>query len=446
VQPIHITNETDLYLKKKLDSLSGCIHRLDRFASQKLLAAYAEGERLLAETEELQDSRQSRIEAACRWHDSPEIEFEIIACAQLLAENIPLSLPAIESLAIRTDLVQEIESDIERLVCAAVRNGHARMRDVSLATRRLVKLSCHFEKDAIPKIDVRQLICGTSTKKIFKLVHLTQGCADWIEAYAKIPKELQRQDPLKYHLHHTRLRESADLAHQFHTLIPPAPQSHEPGEKFLLNGRVEFHRKDPLSFKGMVMEFCDGGDLSELSPPTIPEERRPRLELSYQTALAIQSMHERHLCHLDIKPENIFLKNEEGGLSVRLGDYDFTDEEGKKGRGLAGTRIFRPPEVLTADMWTVSPSIDMWSFGLTLLELFHGVTANLFFTGMQASIFDTSKQLIMQTWEARHKGILSHLDSSDPVDQLIIELLNFHDPSKRPSAQETAARLRALLN
>ena len=193
------------------------------------------------------------------------------------------------------------------------------------------------------------------------------------------------------------------------------------------------------------MEACDMRDLQHLPDPS-PQDRQERIKLAYQLALALATMHKHDFCHMDVKPENAFLKTEQGEPSVRLGDFELAEKTGTIVKALLGTPGFLAPEALSADTWIADPSGDMWGLGLTLLELTHGKSANQFIQqGQNLDFSSHANQALRGAWEQIHSEIIKNLDLADPVDQLIADLLNFNNPSARPSAQQAADRLLQII-
>ena len=67
----------------------------------------------------------------------------------------------------------------------------------------------------------------------------------------------------------------------------------------------------------MVMEECCGGDLYSREPYT--EDQAARIICS--TLSALQYMHSLHICHRDIKFENIMFVDESPDATVKLIDF-----------------------------------------------------------------------------------------------------------------------------
>lgn len=346
---------------------------------------------------------------------------------------------------------------LEPLMCKAIFNGTTATSRLSLLGVDYGKLSCSFDKDAALTVDVRQDFIAKDNKKFFKIIHLVGSSPEIVEVYAKIcvgedKPQIVRQTAMKL------LENEADISDAVHR--PQQKGQTAPEEagtsSHLINIRKVFHRKFPTCFKGILMELCDAGDASSTtSHSNFPSELgvkgtpgavadtvglQQQLLIAYQAALALAHLHDHQLCHLDIKPENIFLKSEHNGTEVRLADFECSKRQGQCSVGRPGTFIFLPPEVLTSYFWNVRPSIDMWAFGLTLLELTHGKDANLFSSTLTREIFSQPHAVINEKWQQLRSKIVNSLTRSSPIDALIVDLLNL-DPNLRPSAQKAAERL-----
>ncbi len=93
------------------------------------------------------------------------------------------------------------------------------------------------------------------------------------------------------------------------------------------------------------------------------------MKIFYQTALAIQYLHERNVIHRDIKPENIlFDKN----FNVKLCDFGWScvnDQEDVR-TSVCGTYEYMSPEIVNEKSHT--DKVDIWCLGILLYELLHG--------------------------------------------------------------------------
>jgi serine/threonine protein kinase len=83
-----------------------------------------------------------------------------------------------------------------------------------------------------------------------------------------------------------------------------------------------------------------------------------------QMCSAIAYLHAHKVVHRDLKPQNIFMMNEE---SLRVGDFGLaqTIERGKR-TSQVGTPCYMAPEVLHHDAY--AETVDIWGLGCIGLE------------------------------------------------------------------------------
>jgi NIMA (never in mitosis gene a)-related kinase len=119
----------------------------------------------------------------------------------------------------------------------------------------------------------------------------------------------------------------------------------------------------------IVMDFADGGDLSDLI-----KNRRNRLmsekqvvNIAVQISLAMKHVHDRKILHRDLKSGNIFLTK--SGV-VKLGDFGIARvlrNTGELASTQIGTPYFMSPEILQSKRY--NSKTDIWSLGCVFFEL-----------------------------------------------------------------------------
>ncbi|KAL4436590.1 hypothetical protein ABPG75_003729 [Micractinium tetrahymenae] len=122
----------------------------------------------------------------------------------------------------------------------------------------------------------------------------------------------------------------------------------------------------------MVMEYAEGGAIVGLSTLS-PERPLPEALAQFyfrQMAAGLAYLHEHHVVHGDVKPENVMLC---GGGAVKIGDFgqsQFFDRRDTFNRTL-GTPAYLAPEIAAggayhgrqADVWALGVSLYLFIFG-----------------------------------------------------------------------------------
>ena len=119
----------------------------------------------------------------------------------------------------------------------------------------------------------------------------------------------------------------------------------------------------------LVYQFCQGGTLEDLIRERGHLPEKEALGIFRQLINALRSLHEHHILHRDIKPNNIFFKS--GHL--KLADFGFC----KKLRSAddftqtsLGSPLYMAPQILNGDVY--GSKADVWSCGIVLFQMLFG--------------------------------------------------------------------------
>jgi len=130
-------------------------------------------------------------------------------------------------------------------------------------------------------------------------------------------------------------------------------------ESFVLNNNLN-----------IVMEYCDGGDLSLYLKENIktgkflPEEKIWKIFI--QICLGINYIHSKNILHRDLKTMNIFLMKDE---RVRIGDLGVARvlNQNSFAKTFVGTPYYLSPEICEEKPY--NEKSDMWALGCILYEM-----------------------------------------------------------------------------
>jgi serine/threonine-protein kinase len=129
----------------------------------------------------------------------------------------------------------------------------------------------------------------------------------------------------------------------------------------------------------MVMEYLQGGDLSDWLKQrgALPIEQA--IEFVLQACEAIAEAHALGIVHRDLKPSNLFAtRRADGSMTVKVLDFGISktnkDPAGMQmtaTSSIMGSPLYMSPEQLQSSK-DVDPRSDIWSIGIILYELLTG--------------------------------------------------------------------------
>ena len=199
----------------------------------------------------------------------------------------------------------------------------------------------------------------------------------------------------------------------------------------------------------LVLEHVEGRTLKELAAEDLSFERK--LQLGEKIATALAAAHRERIVHRDLKADNVMVT---AGGEVKVLDFGIARSVAESGArpiadlspeplpvriepgdltqhgALLGTARAMSPEQAQGGRVTIAS--DLYSLGILLQELF---------TGEPAYDGQNPVEILMQVMRAETRPV----DALDPdLARLVLDLQSL-DPRRRPTAEQTAARLRWIL-
>lgn len=126
-----------------------------------------------------------------------------------------------------------------------------------------------------------------------------------------------------------------------------------------------------------VMEYVNGQSLQDMvnANGTIPEQTA--LKYIRQVSDALRYVHSLNRLHLDVKPGNIMIDDNDNAILIDFGaSKHYDDDTGENTSTLLGvnTKGYAPVEQMNSSFTTFSPATDIYALGATLYKLLTGNT------------------------------------------------------------------------
>lgn len=209
----------------------------------------------------------------------------------------------------------------------------------------------------------------------------------------------------------------------------------------------------------LVMELCKGGELLDVLVERGTFSEKEVADVAHAALTTLGDIHQRHICHRDVKPENLVFKEPPPprgrGLNIFASRRSFatpsslvlidfgmstTFLNGVKMTKCMGSAMYMAPEVFKQ---SYNADCDVWSLGICLYLLLSGRPP---FEGSDtASIFrrvlGSEPDFVSAPWgrvSKKAKSFIAALLAKDPEKRLSVkEALNHPFISKRASADST---------
>mmetsp|Transcript_10744 Transcript_10744/g.25296 ORF Transcript_10744/g.25296 Transcript_10744/m.25296 type:complete len:403 (-) Transcript_10744:433-1641(-) len=121
----------------------------------------------------------------------------------------------------------------------------------------------------------------------------------------------------------------------------------------------------------LALEYCDGGDFGDkLRELGLAVSEREVADWVRQMCHAVGVLHERSICHRDVKPDNFMVHQR---TTLKLADLGLATVI-RKGllQGACGTPAFNAPEQHPSSAGGYSFPVDMWAVGVSMYMVMFG--------------------------------------------------------------------------
>jgi serine/threonine protein kinase len=186
----------------------------------------------------------------------------------------------------------------------------------------------------------------------------------------------------------------------------------------------EIKNKNEKKYFFILMEYCDGLTLQNFINQHSNKSIERKIIFNYikQILKGLKKLHKNGIIHRDIKPGNIFIKNEQ----IKIGDFGLATKFQKnttlQTKDLRGfTPNYSAPEQTNSK--TYNEKVDIYACGITFYEM-----CGCFGTEME-------RQLALRDLRIK-RIILERILTNYPEESKLIKMMTEKDYNERPSAEQ----------
>lgn len=118
----------------------------------------------------------------------------------------------------------------------------------------------------------------------------------------------------------------------------------------------------------LIMEYVDGSNLKNFIEQVGGLPAQNVGLFSMEVLAALEYAHNRGVLHLDIKPANIMLSDNN---EIKLIDFGISSDAKKSNKEIMGSPYYMSPEQIKGK--DIDPRSDIYSVGVTIFEMFTGI-------------------------------------------------------------------------
>jgi serine/threonine protein kinase len=192
-----------------------------------------------------------------------------------------------------------------------------------------------------------------------------------------------------------------------------------------------------------LYEFINGQDLLEnIENPDLDYPKRVQIMLELFNI--IKTLHTNGFVHLDIKPENIMLRD---GNHPVLIDFEFSCKVAACQQLRRGTPMYVAPEMSNGSRIENFGAVDIYAAGMTLFYFLIRRPFGDYLTGYSTITGESYIERRMARYHARGDDIKAlYTTGVDPVILKLFVSLIAGDPTKRPTAADAVAYLSTIVS
>jgi len=156
-----------------------------------------------------------------------------------------------------------------------------------------------------------------------------------------------------------------------------------------------------------VMQYLKGGSLKDQVQHHGAYSEQQALIYIRQIASALSYMHARHICHLDVKPDNIMLNDQHEAVLIDFGIAKHYEKSGEETHStpMGLSNGYSPIEQYQGSLHDFSPASDIYGLSATLYYLITGTTPPDAYEVLEKGLGKRPDSISEQTWLAIVQGM-----------------------------------------
>ena len=156
-----------------------------------------------------------------------------------------------------------------------------------------------------------------------------------------------------------------------------------------------------------VMQYLSGGSLSDYVKLHGALDEAIAIKYIQQIGSALEYMHQKHICHYDVKPSNILLDDKGGAILIDFGiSKGYTEEGHQTSSTPVGISAgYAPLEQYQQNLQDFSPATDVYGLAATLFYLLTGKNPPEASIVLNEGIGDKSIGISDTVWHAIEQGM-----------------------------------------
>ena len=156
-----------------------------------------------------------------------------------------------------------------------------------------------------------------------------------------------------------------------------------------------------------VMQYLNGGSLSDYVKQHGALDEAIAIKYIQQIGSALEYMHQKHICHYDVKPTNILLDDKGGAMLIDFGiSKGYTEEGHQTSSTPVGISAgYAPLEQYQQSLQDFSPATDVYGLAATLFYLLTGKNPPEASIVLNEGIGDKSIGISDTVWHAIEQGM-----------------------------------------